>query len=147
MTATVTATAANDIKFYQICKYFIVQKVQKMQKKGRKPRVSDPFWSECRDSNSGPLEPHSSAIPNFATPGNLKRTLKRSYILLQLPEKSKCFFLFSENFFWFQFSTLKTERETAGAERASAFPQRIVCQEALSSGFRDRIPRSYIHTH
>ena len=26
-------------------------------------------WSECRDSNSGPLEPHSSAIPNFATPG------------------------------------------------------------------------------
>ena len=27
------------------------------------------FWSECRDSNSRPLEPHSSAIPNFATPG------------------------------------------------------------------------------
>ena len=27
-------------------------------------------WSECRDSNSGPLEPHSSAIPNFATPGS-----------------------------------------------------------------------------
>ena len=26
-------------------------------------------WSECRDSNSRPLEPHSSAIPNFATPG------------------------------------------------------------------------------
>ena len=29
-------------------------------------------WSECRDSNSRPLEPHSSAIPNFATPGCLK---------------------------------------------------------------------------
>ena len=29
------------------------------------------FWSECRDSNSRPLEPHSSAIPNFATPGFL----------------------------------------------------------------------------
>ena len=27
------------------------------------------LWSECRDSNSRPLEPHSSAIPNFATPG------------------------------------------------------------------------------
>ena len=27
------------------------------------------IWSECRDSNSRPLEPHSSAIPNFATPG------------------------------------------------------------------------------
>ena len=31
-------------------------------------------WSECRDSNSGPLEPHSSAIPNFATPGCRLRT-------------------------------------------------------------------------
>ena len=31
--------------------------------------VSGLFWSECRDSNSRPLEPHSSAIPNFATPG------------------------------------------------------------------------------
>ena len=30
------------------------------------------FWSECRDSNSRPLEPHSSAIPNFATPGNVR---------------------------------------------------------------------------
>ena len=29
------------------------------------------FWSECRDSNSRPLEPHSSAIPNFATPGTI----------------------------------------------------------------------------
>ena len=26
------------------------------------------FWSECRDSNSGPLEPHSSTLPNCATP-------------------------------------------------------------------------------
>ena len=30
------------------------------------------FWSECRDSNSRPLEPHSSAIPNFATPGSCR---------------------------------------------------------------------------
>ena len=27
------------------------------------------FWSEWLDSNQRPLEPHSSAIPNFATPG------------------------------------------------------------------------------
>ena len=27
------------------------------------------IWYECWDSNSRPLEPHSSAIPNFATPG------------------------------------------------------------------------------
>ena len=27
------------------------------------------FWSEWRESNSRPLEPHSSALPNCATPG------------------------------------------------------------------------------
>ena len=42
---------------------------QKAQKKFRNPQISELFWSECRDSNSRPLEPHSSAIPNFATPG------------------------------------------------------------------------------
>ena len=26
-------------------------------------------WSEWRESNSRPLEPHSSALPNCATPG------------------------------------------------------------------------------
>ena len=31
-----------------------------------------PFiWSELLDSNQRPLEPHSSAIPNFAKPGYL----------------------------------------------------------------------------
>ena len=39
------------------------------RKKSRNLTVSGLFWSECRDSNSRPLEPHSSAIPNFATPG------------------------------------------------------------------------------
>ena len=43
--------------------------LQKAQKKFRNPQISELFWSECRDSNSRPLEPHSSAIPNFATPG------------------------------------------------------------------------------
>ena len=27
------------------------------------------IWSEWRESNSRPLEPHSSALPNCATPG------------------------------------------------------------------------------
>ncbi len=32
---------------------------------------ADPaFWSEWRESNSRPLEPHSSALPNCATPGH-----------------------------------------------------------------------------
>ena len=38
-------------------------------KKWETTKVVSHFWSECRDSNSRPLEPHSSAIPNFATPG------------------------------------------------------------------------------
>ena len=36
---------------------------------GKYQKVLPIIWSECRDSNSRPLEPHSSAIPNFATPG------------------------------------------------------------------------------
>ena len=39
--------------------------------KKKRDSLSCPVWSECRDSNSRPLEPHSSAIPNFATPGSL----------------------------------------------------------------------------
>ena len=42
---------------------------EKKEKDHRKLKLSMVFWSECRDSNSRPLEPHSSAIPNFATPG------------------------------------------------------------------------------
>ncbi len=48
-----------------------------------KPKEQMPFrfyWSECRDSNSRPLEPHSSAIPNFATPGYAALSLALEYI-------------------------------------------------------------------
>ena len=43
--------------------------LQKVQKSSEIHRFRNFSWSECRDSNSRPLEPHSSAIPNFATPG------------------------------------------------------------------------------
>ena len=43
----------------------------KPTRKKRRRLPTSSFWSECRDSNSRPLEPHSSAIPNFATPGSL----------------------------------------------------------------------------
>ena len=33
------------------------------------PISSPAIWSEWRESNSRPLEPHSSALPNCATPG------------------------------------------------------------------------------
>ena len=39
------------------------------------------FWSEWRESNSRPLEPHSSALPNCATPG-CYRYSNRQHILL-----------------------------------------------------------------
>ena len=32
-------------------------------------KITVDLWSEWLDSNQRPLEPHSSAIPNFATPG------------------------------------------------------------------------------
>ena len=58
------------------------------------------YWSECRDSNSRPLEPHSSAIPNFATPGFLLASLGDFDILTHLSEKCKHFFRFLKNIFW-----------------------------------------------
>ena len=57
------------------------------------------FWSECRDSNSRPLEPHSSAIPNFATPGYLLASFDRPSILAQRFKKCKHYFYFFKNFF------------------------------------------------
>ncbi len=49
-------------------------------------------WSECRDSNSRPLEPHSSAIPNFATPGFCLRPADRHSILAHHTGKCKHYF-------------------------------------------------------
>ena len=57
------------------------------------------FWSECRDSNSRPLEPHSSAIPNFATPGFLIASLDCLNILAHLLEKCNHYFSFFYYFF------------------------------------------------
>ena len=39
------------------------------------------FWSEWRESNSRPLEPHSSALPNWATPGYRKYNNTLCYII------------------------------------------------------------------
>ena len=55
-------------------------------------------WSELLDSNQRPLEPHSSAIPNFATPGYLLASLNCLSILAHLSKKSKHYFLFFQNF-------------------------------------------------
>ena len=54
-----------------------VEKLEKIRRTHKIPRIS---WSECRDSNSRPLEPHSSAIPNFATPGYSVASLTLGYI-------------------------------------------------------------------
>ena len=56
-------------------------------------------WSECWDSNSGPLEPHSSAIPNFATPGFFGAVLLSSDIIPQVPQECKSFLSFFKKFF------------------------------------------------
>ena len=50
------------------------------------------FWSECRDSNSRPLEPHSSAIPNFATPGFCLRLSDDFDMIAHDAEKCKHYF-------------------------------------------------------
>ena len=60
---------------------FLIQLI--LHKKHHRKLLPAVMWSECRDSNSGPLEPHSSAIPNFATPRILFRSPERSSIILQ----------------------------------------------------------------
>ena len=58
-------------------------------------------WSECRDSNSGPLEPHSSAIPNFATPGCLTQdSLSQRLVYISTAQrKMQAFFKIFFDFF------------------------------------------------
>ena len=58
------------------------------------------IWSELLDSNQRPLEPHSSAIPNFAKPGNLcavSRLLR--YTITLFSKNQVLFLLFLKNFF------------------------------------------------
>ena len=45
------------------------------------------LWSEWRESNSRPLEPHSSALPNCATPGRTELPRISLYIIAD-PERN-----------------------------------------------------------
>ena len=56
-------------------------------------------WSELLDSNQRPLEPHSSAIPNFAKPGNISASLDCSDILAYCFKKIKYYFYFFQIYF------------------------------------------------
>ena len=72
---------------------FRVEKLEKIRRTHKIPRIS---WSECRDSNSRPLEPHSSAIPNFATPGySVVRPLTLEYSSTHFAKLQALFLLFS----------------------------------------------------
>ena len=93
---------------------------QKAQKKFRNPQISELFWSECRDSNSRPLEPHSSAIPNFATPGFLIASLDCLSILAHLLEKCNHYF----SFFYYFFAAASERPHCAGFQRYSPVPDR-----------------------
>ena len=57
------------------------------------------YWSELLDSNQRPLEPHSSAIPNFAKPGKMLVSLDCSDILAYPVRKCKHYFYFFKNLF------------------------------------------------
>ena len=55
------------------------------------------FWSEWRESNSRPLEPHSSALPNCATPGHSGPSISVYYYTgpySVCQEGSPCFCMF-----------------------------------------------------
>ena len=52
---------------------------------------SRPIWSEWRDSNSRPLEPHSSTLPSCATP-RLKTHLQAKNIIPQRQDLSRVYF-------------------------------------------------------
>ena len=50
------------------------------------------LWSEWRESNSRPLEPHSSALPNCATPGHQGLAVTSRYYYTRRIGKVKQFF-------------------------------------------------------
>ena len=64
---------------------------------------ADGFWSEWRESNSRPLEPHSSALPNCATPGCLLVVHQRRCLLyrevIEMSTENLWFFVFNKNIF------------------------------------------------
>ena len=68
---------------------------KRLEKKPWNSMNSTVFWSECRDSNSRPLEPHSSAIPNFATPGYLLINSALKYINTVCEKCQALIFIFS----------------------------------------------------
>ena len=61
------------------------------------------FWSEWRESNSRPLEPHSSALPNWATPGYRKYNNTLCFII-------QVFFLKKQNFINFSAAAIYLPR-------------------------------------
>ena len=56
-------------------------------------------WSEWRESNSRPLEPHSSALPNCATPGHRWAVSNQLVYYTELQGKSQYLFWIFLSFF------------------------------------------------
>ena len=87
------------------------------------------FWSECRDSNSRPLEPHSSAIPNFATPGYLVAHLSaKVYYHIRFRKSSIIFPNFKKIF-----RNMLCELEYIGSECRASFHYEIDATKLTSS--------------
>ena len=62
-----------------------------LQQKNRASITGYSAWSEWRDSNSRPLEPHSSTLPSCATP-RLKTYLQAKNIIPQRQDLSRVYF-------------------------------------------------------
>ena len=57
-------------------------------------------WSEWRESNSRPLEPHSSALPNCATPGRTRLSRISLFIIAECAGNVNAFFQKNQIFSW-----------------------------------------------
>ena len=95
------------------------------------------FWSEWRESNSRPLEPHSSALPNCATPGcHSKRQVLLYHPFLKCQHVSPDFLNF--------FRTVQMSRFAHSAARSAPLFPKSHLKSGLSKKplFRSRPPNA-----
>ena len=92
-------------------------------------------WSEWRDSNSRPLEPHSSTLPSCATP-RLKTYLQAQIIIPQRQDLSRGYFGFAARLGIGTQYVLDRERKPADPDGRTALKAGLTVENAIDGVLR-----------
>ena len=104
-------------------------------KKAEYPLQDTLHWSEWRDSNSRPLEPHSSTLPSCATP-RLKTYLQAKNIIPQRQDLSRVYFGFAARLGIGTQYVLDRERKPADPDGRTALKAGLTVENAIDGVLR-----------